>query len=69
MDQIPYGGARFYQGVLIQCQTYHENYVCSCGGVAMSGSDETDSSTQVHAIRCVWVPVAMSCRARHATVS
>jgi hypothetical protein len=31
----------------------------------MSSGDEMDSSTQVPVVKCVWVPVAMSCRARH----
>jgi hypothetical protein len=31
----------------------------------MSGSDVTDSSTQVTTVRCVWVPVTMSCHVRH----
>jgi hypothetical protein len=39
------GEACFYQGVLIQCQSYHDDYACSFGGVAMSGSDGMDFST------------------------
>jgi hypothetical protein len=31
----------------------------------MSDDDGMDSSTQLLAVRCVWAPVAMSCRARH----
>jgi hypothetical protein len=65
MDQIRYGEARFYQGELIQCQSYHDDYVCSCGRVDMSGGDEMDSSTQVPAMWCVWTPVATSYRAMH----
>jgi hypothetical protein len=57
--------ARFYQGVLIRYQGYHDDYACSCGGAAMSDGDVIDSSTHVHVVRCVWVPVAMSHRARH----
>jgi hypothetical protein len=34
-------------GVLIQCQSYHGDYACSYGEVAMSGGDEMDSSTQM----------------------
>jgi hypothetical protein len=56
---------RFFQGVLIQCQSYHGDYVCSFGGVAMSGSDGMSSSTQVPAARHMWVPMVMSCRVRH----
>jgi hypothetical protein len=65
MDRILYGEAHFYQGVLIQCQSYHDDYVCFYGGVAMSGSDGMDSSTQVHVVRCTWVPKAVSCHATH----
>jgi hypothetical protein len=35
MNQILNGEARLYQGVLIQYQSYHNDYVCSYGGVAM----------------------------------
>jgi hypothetical protein len=63
--RILYGEACFYQGMLIQCQTYHANYACSYGGVAMSGGDGMDSSTQVPVVRHAWAPVATSCRARH----
>jgi hypothetical protein len=31
----------------------------------MLGGDGIDSSTQVLAVRCAWVPVAMLCHARH----
>jgi hypothetical protein len=31
----------------------------------MSGDDGMDSSTQVPAIRCTWVPAALSHQARH----
>jgi hypothetical protein len=37
----------------------------ACGVVSMSGGDEMNSSTQVLAVRCAWVPVAMLCHARH----
>jgi hypothetical protein len=65
MGWITYEDARFYQGELIRCQSYHDDYACFCGGVAMSGGDGTTSSTQVLAVRCVWPPVAMCCHARH----
>jgi hypothetical protein len=47
-------------GGVIRCQGDHDAYACSLGGVAMSGGDGTDSSTQVPSDRCTWVPVAMS---------
>jgi hypothetical protein len=65
MDRIPYGETRFYQDELIQCQGYHDDYACSCDGVAMSSNDGTDPSTRVPAVRCVWVPVTVSYHARH----
>jgi hypothetical protein len=45
--RIFYGEAHLYQGKLIQCQSYHGDYACSRGGVAMSGGDGTCSRTQV----------------------
>jgi hypothetical protein len=45
VDRISYGEAHLYQGELIQCQSDHDNYACSHGGVAMSGDDMMDSST------------------------
>jgi hypothetical protein len=65
MDRILCGEPRFYQGMIVRCQSYHDDYMCSFGGVAMSSGDETDSSTQVSAARHAWVPVAMSYHARH----
>jgi hypothetical protein len=65
MDRIPHGEIHFYLGTLIQCQSYHNDYVCSCGGVAMLGSEGKDRSTQVPAVRCVWVLVSTSYRAKH----
>jgi hypothetical protein len=64
MDRMPYGEARFYQGELIQCHSYHSDYACSCGEVSMPGGDGMDSNTQVPAIRCAWAPVVMSYHAR-----
>jgi hypothetical protein len=62
MDRIPYAEARFYHGKLIQRQSHHGgSYV----GVAMSGGNETDFSTQVPTVRCEWVPVALSCCVGH----
>jgi hypothetical protein len=65
MYRIPYEEARFYQGELIRCQSYHDDYAYSCGRVAMSGGDGMDFSTQVPAVKYTWAPVATSCRARH----
>jgi hypothetical protein len=48
-DRILRGEARFYQGVLIQRQSYHDDYECSFGRVAMSGGDGMDFSTRVPA--------------------
>jgi hypothetical protein len=42
-----------------------EIYVCPCGGVTVSVSDGTDSSTQVPAARGAWVPVVLSYYDRH----
>jgi hypothetical protein len=61
MDRLSYGEVRLYQGELIRCQSYHGDYVCTCGSVAMSDDDWTESSTQVPVVRCMWVPVATSC--------
>jgi hypothetical protein len=65
MDWIPYGEAHFYQGKLIQYQSYHADYACSYGGVSMSSGDGMDSNIQVLAVRHVWAPVAMSYCTKH----
>jgi hypothetical protein len=39
--------------------------VCSNGESTMSGSDAIDYSTHVRAVRCMSVPAALSCHARH----
>jgi hypothetical protein len=39
MNRIPYGEAHLYQDMVVQCQSYHGDYVCSFGGVAMSDDD------------------------------
>jgi hypothetical protein len=57
IDRILCGVAWFYQGVLIQRQGYHGDYACSFGIIAMSGGDGMDSSTQLPAVRRVWVLV------------
>jgi hypothetical protein len=59
------GEGRFYQGMLIQRQSYHGDYACSLNRVAMSDDDGIDSSTQVPTARHAWAPVATSYHARH----
>jgi hypothetical protein len=59
MDRILCGEAYFYQGMFIRCQSYHDDYACYCGGVAMSGGDGMDSNTQVPAVRRVWMLVTI----------
>jgi hypothetical protein len=51
---------RLYQGVLIPCQSYHDDYVCPDGRVAMSDGDGMTFSTQVHDVKYAWVSVAVS---------
>jgi hypothetical protein len=48
----------------VLCRSHHAIYVCILGRATMSGGDGTDSSTRVHAVMCVWAPVATSCCAR-----
>jgi hypothetical protein len=47
VDQIFYGEAHPFQGEFIRCQSDHGDYACSRGGVAKSGGDGTDCSTQM----------------------
>jgi hypothetical protein len=65
MDCISYGKVHLYQGVLILCQSYHGDYACPYSSVAMLDSDGMSSNTQVPAVRCVWVPLAVSTCVRH----
>jgi hypothetical protein len=65
MDRIPRGEARLYQGMLIRCQRYRGDYVCSFGGATMLDGDGMSSSTQVLIVRCTWVSVVLSYQARH----
>jgi hypothetical protein len=48
-------------GELIWCQGNHDIYACSRGGVAMSGDDGMDTSSQVPIVRRTWVIVVASC--------
>jgi hypothetical protein len=49
-----------YQGVLIPCQSYHDDYACPDGRVAMLDGDRMTFSTQVHAVKYACVSVVMS---------
>jgi hypothetical protein len=51
--------------VLIRCQSYHGDYGCTFGEVAVLGGDGTCSITQVPVVKHAWVPLAMFRRARH----
>jgi hypothetical protein len=50
---------------LIRCQSNYGDYLCSYGGVAMSGGDETNPNTRVPVARRVWAPVVISCLVYH----
>jgi hypothetical protein len=65
MDLNSYGKMRLYQAVLIPHQSYHDDYVYPSDRVVVSDGDGMPFSTRVPAVRYVWVPVAVSCRARH----
>jgi hypothetical protein len=64
-DWILCGEVCFYQSMLIQCQSYHDNYACPFRRVAMSGGDGMNFSTRVPAARGMWVPAVLSYHARH----
>jgi hypothetical protein len=49
------GEACFYQGVLFQGQSYHDNYTCSFDRVPMPGGDGMNFSTEY------LLPVARRC--------
>jgi hypothetical protein len=51
--------------MLIQGQSYHDDYVCFFARVTMSGGDVMDFSTQVPAASGSWVPVILSYYTRH----
>jgi hypothetical protein len=63
MDRISYGKPRLYQGMLIQYQSYHDDYASPHGRVAISDGDGMTSITQVLVVRCTWLPVVVSCHA------
>jgi hypothetical protein len=65
MDRISYAEIRFYHDVLIPCQSYHDDYVCLRGRVAMSDGDGTTFNTQVPTVRRTWMHVAMFSSIRH----
>jgi hypothetical protein len=65
MGHTSYGEAPLYQGVLIRCQSYHDDDVCSCDKVDTLGGDGTTSTTQVLVVRCAWMPVVISYLSRH----
>jgi hypothetical protein len=65
LDRIPRREARLYQGVLIQCQSYHGDYVSLFSKVAVSGGSGMSFSTQVPVVRHAWTPATMSCRVKH----
>jgi hypothetical protein len=44
----------FTEGMILRCQSYHGDYTCTLGRVAMSGSDGMNSCTRVPATRCAW---------------
>jgi hypothetical protein len=48
-------------GELIRCQSNRGIYVCSRGGVTISGVDGTDTSSRVSIASCMWEPVVASC--------
>jgi hypothetical protein len=48
-------------GELIRYQSNHDIYVCSHGGVDMSGGDKMDISSRVRVVRRVWEPMVASC--------
>jgi hypothetical protein len=52
------------RGELIRCWSDHDDYACSHGEVAMSGSDGTGPSTQMSDVRRAWAPMVMSYHAR-----
>jgi hypothetical protein len=65
MDLVIYGKVYLYHIMLILRQSYHGDYAYPCGRVAMLDDDGMTSSTQVPTVKCVWVPVAVSCHTRH----
>jgi hypothetical protein len=60
VNQISYEEVRIYQGELIRCQSDHDDYAWSHVGIAMSDSDEMNSSTRVPVVRRVCPPMVTS---------
>jgi hypothetical protein len=48
-------------GELIRCQSNHDIYACSHGGVAMSGGDGIDINSRVPIARHTWESMVVSC--------
>jgi hypothetical protein len=46
--------------MLILRQSYHGDYVCTLGRVAVSDGDGMDFSSRVRVVKHTWAPVAMS---------
>jgi hypothetical protein len=65
MDCNSCGKVRLYQGMFIPRQSYYGDYVYPGGRVVVSAGNGMTFSTRVPVVRCVWVPVVMSCRVRH----
>jgi hypothetical protein len=63
VDWIFHGEPRPYRGELIRCKSEHDDYVCPCGGIAMSSGDRMNSSTLVTVARRAWASAVMSCPA------
>jgi hypothetical protein len=51
--------------MLLQYQIYHNDYAYSFGGVATSGSDVMDFSTQVPPASGMWVSAVLSYHTGH----
>jgi hypothetical protein len=52
-------------GELIRCQSNYDVCACSRGGVAMSGGDGRDISSQVLIVRRAWLPMYVLCLIWH----
>jgi hypothetical protein len=52
-------------GELIRCESNHDIYACSHGGVAMSRGNGTEISSLVAVVRRAWEHVVVSCLVWH----